>query len=601
MLTIIYEDAGLGLAKDMTVKLSDDDPTSIEYLDDEVDPYAAMNTDDSIYAGSLYQFYSLDIDVSPLYRNAVAATMAVTYWDGDSWEAVSGLSDGTAVGGASLSRTGRVTWTMPTDWKESSPASGSYPSGYYVRIRFSAQITSRTALVEMKCSPQFDALVEYKHVSRKLDRICLGNRTDQTSQIDISRALEEYGIQSGEDSYSYVGGASDAVVTMNEIYNELLAFRQEDAVLISGTTPEDFETERLDIGKQVPLSQHCTVIAPTPGQEASLRIGAYYLNHSDIHLLTGIQTRQFTGLQSARITDPIDIWDQAERPHADLDYLHLARGTYWPEKRWLVWAIPLIINAPLNEAAVTNEGGGLVGIAATGHGMSATDTVGFTGTENYNSTYTLHANTTANKFVITETYTAETITATGKWYKGNQTTNSHLLVFDLKTGTWQVPWNIAVDSLCTAYEYNANAPGYLGQRILLGGDSGGNVYQLFDPSATTDAGTTIDCRAETGWLTFDAPYMEKTIRWMRIHAITEDTSIDMKVYKNGDMSLGTGWSKSWTSVAGLDSWVEFDFDHDQSLVMKARSFKFVLEWSKPTQIYMIDFDVYPKREWEVEI
>jgi len=174
-------------------------------------------------------------------------------------------------------------------------------------------------------------------------------------------------------------------------------------------------------------------------------------------------------------------------------------------------------------------------------------------------------------------------------------------VFDLKTGTWQVPWNIAVDSLCTAYEYNANAPGYLGQRILLGGDSGGNVYQLFDPSATTDAGTTIDCRAETGWLTFDAPYMEKTIRWMRIHAITEDTSIDMKVYKNGDMSLGTGWSKSWTSVAGLDSWVEFDFDHDQSLVMKARSFKFVLEWSKPTQIYMIDFDVYPKREWEVEI
>jgi len=452
----------------------------------------------------------------------------------------------------------------------------------------------------MKCSVDPDALVQYKHVARKLDRIALGNRTDQTSQVDISRALEEYGIQSGEDSYTYVGGASDAILTMNEMYNDLLMFRQEDAVLISGQTPDDFEAERLDVGKQVPLSQHCTVLAPTPGQEATLRIGAYYLNHSDIHMLTGIQTRAFTGLQSARITDPIDTWDQLDRPRVDPDYLHKARGVYYPENNWLMWAVPLIVEKPLNAAAVTNEGGGLVGVACTGHGMSTSDVIYITGTTNYDGAHTLNAATTANKFVFADTYVAETITATGKWYKANQTTNSHLLVFDLKTGSWMIPWDIAVDSLCTAYKYNANAPGYLGKRILLGGDSGGNVYQLFDPSATTDAGTAISCIAETGWLTFGAPYMEKTLRWMRIHAITEDTSITLKIYKDGDMTLGTNWSKSFTSVAGLDSWVEFDFDHDQSLELKARSFKFVLEWSKPTRIYSWSFDVYPEREWEME-
>ena len=62
----------------------------------------------------------------------------------------------------------------------------------------------------------------------------------------------------------------------------------------------------------------------------------------------------------------------------------------------------------LDNAAATDETGGLVGIPCTGHGFLTGDSVTIAGSTNYNDTYEVHANTTADKIVITETYAAET-------------------------------------------------------------------------------------------------------------------------------------------------------------------------------------------------
>jgi hypothetical protein len=46
--------------------------------------------------------------------NAAAATITVSYWSGSAWTGVAGFSDGTATGGATLAKSGDITWTEAT-------------------------------------------------------------------------------------------------------------------------------------------------------------------------------------------------------------------------------------------------------------------------------------------------------------------------------------------------------------------------------------------------------------------------------------------------------------------------------------------------------
>lgn len=57
-----------------------------------------------------------------------------------------------------------------------------------------------------------------------------------------------------------------------------------------------------------------------------------------------------------------------------------------------------------------DKGSGLVGIPCTGHGLDAASVIRIERSQNYNTKYLVHADTTANELVITETYTAETFT-----------------------------------------------------------------------------------------------------------------------------------------------------------------------------------------------
>jgi len=66
----------------------------------------------------------------------------------------------------------------------------------------------------------------------------------------------------------------------------------------------------------------------------------------------------------------------------------------------------------LNNAAATDEGGGVVGIPCTGHGYSTDDQVLFNDTTNYDGVYTVLSSGTADRIDITETYAAETFAGT---------------------------------------------------------------------------------------------------------------------------------------------------------------------------------------------
>lgn len=66
------------------------------------------------YVGSHVPFRGVNVVMSASV-NAVASVLTVKYWNG-AWTAVSGFSDGTLSGGATLAVNGNITWTVPTDW-----------------------------------------------------------------------------------------------------------------------------------------------------------------------------------------------------------------------------------------------------------------------------------------------------------------------------------------------------------------------------------------------------------------------------------------------------------------------------------------------------
>jgi len=86
--------------------------------------------EDAYYFGADQQFINLEVNV-----NQGAGTWVITweYWDGDSWEALAGVSDGTT--GFTTTGVNNVTFTLPTDWARNTV--NSQGPFYYIRARVS--------------------------------------------------------------------------------------------------------------------------------------------------------------------------------------------------------------------------------------------------------------------------------------------------------------------------------------------------------------------------------------------------------------------------------------------------------------------------------
>ena len=86
--------------------------------------------------------------------------------------------------------------------------------------------------------------------------------------------------------------------------------------------------------------------------------------------------------------------------------------------------------ATLDAAAAVDKGGGLVGLPATGHGLTAGNTVTVSGSTNYDSTFTLDPTTSVNELVVPATFVAETFAGTETVTRAAGTTyNSHRSTF----------------------------------------------------------------------------------------------------------------------------------------------------------------------------
>ena len=97
---------------------------------------------DWVLVGAGAPFVGLRLD--PRNRvNRRAAALAVEFWSGTSWTAVSDLADGASVSGAALGRAGEVSFTEPAAWR---PARIGGVRAYWLRFSATSVLDSGARL-----------------------------------------------------------------------------------------------------------------------------------------------------------------------------------------------------------------------------------------------------------------------------------------------------------------------------------------------------------------------------------------------------------------------------------------------------------------------
>ncbi|MBI4965355.1 MAG: hypothetical protein HY913_18910 [Desulfomonile tiedjei] len=518
-LGFIYWDNSENSAKDFTVEVSDSTYPSFARLNDgQLESPVGMGSGDALFVGYLTPFNGVDLTPHNDYHNEVASIVSGYYWNGLAWISLPGFADRTQKpAGTTLGVKGRLSWTTPAAWRQCRPIGPEYPHGYWVKLVVSASLTPKTYISEASIWPVLEPLKKHKFALTVRDRMVLLNRPDASDQADISRAYEEYGF-AGIDSASQRIGGQDAIVAAHTVFNQGFIAKTEDWYLFNGYSPETFSFERAEAAGQAPLNNQVVVKAPLTEADDKNLMGLYYINRTGAWY--------FAGIKVYKISEEVSWWDDTNSlPRLDLAHLHEACGVYWPERNWVIWAVPMI-------------------------------TTGF-----------------------------------------GQETNNRLIIYDLTLRTWLPPFTISLASLTTAYHYNENAPGKLGQLGLYGGDYSGRVLRLFGPNDATDLGVPITAWAETGWLHFGSPQWYKIVRRLQLYGRTvAGESITVKIWADGKTDASNPVAGiCLSSLEGLPNQL-FGLE-EENVNTQGRFFKFRFEFSDVTDVFGLQLGVSLIREW----
>lgn len=576
VLGFVFHDVSAGKILDYRVEMSDNTYTASSSAT------ITMETTDYLYVGYLTRFNELFF-IFGATNNNVASVLTLEYWTGLVWATLT-IVDGTSEDGKTFRKQGKVTFTAPADWKTNIPVEGqSYYNattgrmeiGYWVRASVSVNLTASVVFAEVRVMPVPTALPKHKHVAAFQNRVVLANQPSAPDQMICSAPFLEY-VWSGGNAASYRAG-NGAIHALLDAWNTLLAGQPERWTMLTGVTGAETDMLPVEAARHIPINTRVIVKAPMAGSDDGSRPGLFFLNRHGAYSITGLQAdANFASARHQVLSDGLNWWSKTAMPRLDLDYLHLTCGAYFPERNWIVWSVPMITDYPFDSAAVVQDTT-RVKLPTTGNTLVGGETAVITGSTNYDGSKVLHSSTSADYLVFTATYVAETLTPQARYYKvgATQTTNNRLIIYDLSMGAWLPPFTIAVSALTTAYHYNANAAGKLGELGLYAGDYSGQILRLFSSDATTDAGTAISAYIDTHWMTHadekHSPELVKEFRKLYLYGAT-DENFTITISKDGATTLGHALTQTvLTDPVGVFART---FQHADGGNIKANLFKY---------------------------
>jgi len=137
--------------RDYSVEVSDGRAATVAVLD-ALDTFA---NNECIFIGVPIKFKSVTVTVS--LPNGSASVLSGYYRKNDNtWAALSGFSDGTTSGGATLAQNGTISWTVPSDWKENYMFS---QNKFWIRLQVSAQLDAEVEVSSVTYDSDFQDIV----------------------------------------------------------------------------------------------------------------------------------------------------------------------------------------------------------------------------------------------------------------------------------------------------------------------------------------------------------------------------------------------------------------------------------------------------------
>lgn len=333
-LAFLWYDADGGDVVDYTALVTDETYTEI---------YSAPTPLDEnryVYVGCLTKFTA--VELIPFEANTTVATLSAQYWTGTTWAALT-IVDGTKDAGKPFAVRGMISWTVPSDWKDSVPFDGDYYRGYYVRFTVNAAFYADTAIAEARVYPYPPDLVKHREVATFRDRVALISRPDYGDMVEISRQYQEYGFY-GQDAAQYRIGGSDGIQCVVAAWNGLLLGKPETWHYLTGSSPSDFAWTTIEAARHIPINSRVIVKAPIDSQDG-LRHGLFFLNQFGAFALSGLQAdTAFATARAVELGTHANWWDEGADEHLDIGALaSTGCGAYWPRKNWVVWAVPMVL------------------------------------------------------------------------------------------------------------------------------------------------------------------------------------------------------------------------------------------------------------------
>ena len=335
---VIFVDGTTGATIDCTTNLSDGNYSVVGCV------ALPMKVGDYLYVGSDAQFNEIELTpygdpTDTTFTNNQASSVATwEYWNGEAYVVVT-VTDGTDIDGKTLAQRGRVSFTLPSDWKRSIPFSAFYSRGHWMRMSVSAPLTATFAMSEARVYAVPFELKKHRLVTGFLNRIVLLDRMDGPDQADISRELEEYGF-CGQGFASLRLGGTDAINCAVEAWDSVIIGKATTLHQLSDAGDGTFKIDTIEATRHTPVNSQSIVKAPVSGIDGGDRYGLYFGNRSGMFAMTGLHTdSKWNTSRGKTLSD--NFWDTRNFPHLEFGYMHHMQGVYFPPKNWLVMTVPM--------------------------------------------------------------------------------------------------------------------------------------------------------------------------------------------------------------------------------------------------------------------
>lgn len=324
--------------EDFTLEVNDYYTTTYADLD-------ALDTTDDLILGFVNRQQAFDISMVPDKENAAAAALTLSYWDGDSWQTVDNLVDGTkhaVADPSSLWESGLITFTPPANGEEFPRMMEQEGPYYWYKFQWSLQLSvspySRIYYITGIENPEkIDA---YQFPLYYQNRTLLCSSDEYPSSVLVS-SENSPAVYNGIDSTTlYFGGDNQLTAGVSffnrfgsSIYNFALFCKKSETWLLSGYSPDTFSKYQVstNIGCPAPLTMKTCEVGYEIAPELTRNI-AMWLAYNGVVIFDGGLLKLLKGMEP--YFDPNDAkcinYDYIDKSWAFFDSLRSEYNLFIP-------------------------------------------------------------------------------------------------------------------------------------------------------------------------------------------------------------------------------------------------------------------------------